>query len=251
MDLSLLLRFGLLLIRTSTLVVTTPVLGGSYAPATLKIGLSVLLTLVLVPVVPVPASLAAASLPLVAAREFLIGFALALSIRVLVSAAELGGYLVGFQLGFSYAGIIDPQSGVRNNIVAAIYAGLTTLTLVGINAHHALIRALAGSYEAMPLGAGSLNASMAGTVAAMLGAIFHVGLQLAAPVVLVLCLVEVLLGIVTRAAPALNLMVVGAPVRLLVGLAALVAGIQVVPGITADLVHYGLELAVRLAGSIR
>jgi len=132
-----------------------------------------------------------------------------------------------------------------------MYAGLTTLTLVGINAHHALIRALAGSYEAMPLGAGSLNASMAGTIAAMLGAIFRVGLQLAAPVVLVLCLVEVLLGIITRAAPALNLMVVGAPIRLLVGLAALVAGIQVVPGLTADLVHYGLELAVRLAGAVR
>jgi len=95
MDLSLLLRFGLLLIRTSTLVVTSPVLGGTYAPPTFKIGLSVLLTLVLVPVVPVPESLAAASMPLVAAREFLIGFALALSIRVLVSAAELGGYLVG------------------------------------------------------------------------------------------------------------------------------------------------------------
>ena len=59
-----------------------------------------------------------ASLLLIAAREFLVGFALALAVRVLLAAAELGGYLVGFQIGFSYAGIVDPQSGVRNNVLA-------------------------------------------------------------------------------------------------------------------------------------
>jgi flagellar biosynthetic protein FliR len=246
-----LVAFGLLLIRTGTLVATTPILGSSYAPAPIKIGLSVLLTIVLVPVVAVPATLSGGSLVLVAAREFAVGAALAMSIRVLVAAAEMGGYLIGFQLGFSYAGIVDPQSGVRNNVLAALYASLTVLMLVVVNAHHTIIRALAESYEAIPIGAGALQGHMGATVAAMLGVVFSVGLQLAAPVIIVLCFIEILLGIVTRAAPALNLMVLGAPVRLLVGLGALVAAIGIVPGLMVSFLHRVLELAVRLAMALR
>ncbi len=251
MPFGVLVAFGLLLIRTGTLVVTTPILGGSFAPAPVKIGLSVLLTIVLVPVVAVPSSLAGGSLVLVAAREFAIGAALAMSIRVLVAAAEMGGYLIGFQLGFSYAAIVDPQSGVRNNVLAALYASVTVLMLVLVNAHHVIIRALAQSYDAIPIGTGALHSNVGATVATMLGVIFYVGLQLASPVIIVLCLVEVLLGVITRAAPALNLMVLGAPVRLLVGLGALVAAIGIVPGLMLPLLHKVLELAVRLAMALR
>jgi flagellar biosynthetic protein FliR len=163
----------------------------------------------------------------------------------------MGGYLIGFQLGFSYAGIVDPQSGVRNNVLAALYASLTVLMLVIVNAHHVIIRALAQSYDALPIGTGALQSNVGVTVATMLGVVFYVGLQLAAPVIIVLCLVEVLLGVITRAAPALNLMVLGAPVRLLVGLGALVAAVGIVPGLMVPLVHKVLELAVRLAMALR
>jgi flagellar biosynthetic protein FliR len=251
MDVPALVLLGLLLVRVSTLVVTTPILGGSFAPPTVKIGLSLILVLVISPVVPVPAAITAGSLPLVAAREFLVGFALALSVRVMLAAAELGGYLVGFQLGFSYAGIVDPQSGVRNNVLASLYSSITALALIGTNAHHMVIRALVQSYEFIPLGPGAVHESIVGTITRMLGMIFYVGAQLAAPVTIVLVVVEVMLGIVSRAAPSLNLLAVGAPVRLILGLLTLVAAVQVVPNTMIPLVRRALEAAVQLAAGLR
>ena len=187
-------------------------------------------------------------MPLVAAREFLIGFALALSIRVLVSAAELGGYLVGFQLGFSYAGIIDPQSGVRNNVLAVAYGLITLLTIFVANLHHEVIRLMAATYVAVPVTpSGSVDPSMVSTVMKLFGTVFTLGAQFAAPVVLVLLLVEVVMGVVTRAAPSLNLMVIGAPIRLLVGLFSLSIAVQVVPSLINRTAGWSLELAAQLA----
>jgi flagellar biosynthetic protein FliR len=251
MDLAPVIHFALLLVRISTLVATTPILGGSFAPPTVKIGLAVLLTLVLLPVVSIPASLTGGTLVIIVVREFAIGFALALGIRALIAAAELGGYLIGFQLGFSYAGIVDPQSGVRNNLLAALYASLTVMTLVTINAHHAIIRALVVSYQALPLGTGALHASVVGAITALLGMIFYVGIQVALPVVLVLCIVELVLGIISRATPSLNLMVVGAPARLLIGLATLITTIQILPSLVGPLSQRAVELAMRLAAGLR
>jgi flagellar biosynthetic protein FliR len=251
MDFQALVQLGLLLVRISTLVATTPILGGSFAPPMVKVGLSLLLVLVVAPVVPVPAAITAASLPIVALHELLVGFALALSVRTMLAAAELGGYLVGFQLGFSYAGIVDPQSGVRNNVLASLYSSITALALIGTNAHHVLIRALVRSYEHIPLGAGGVHESIAGTVTRMLGVIFYVGAQLAAPVTIVLVVVEVMLGVVTRAAPSLNLMAIGAPLRLLLGLLTLIVAVQVLPATMIPLIGRAIELGVQLAAGLR
>ena len=80
----------------------------------------------------------------------------------------------------------------------------------------------------------------------MLGLVFVTGTRLAAPVVTALLLVEIVMGLVARAAPSLNLLIVGTPLRLLVGMLALSAGIQVVPGVIAGATTPALEAAVRL-----
>ena len=92
--------------------------------------------------------LGAAGLPVVVAREMAIGLALALAIRALVAGAELAGHLAGFQMGFSYAAIVDPQSGVRNNVLVALYGNIWRCSrFSAINGHHAFLRALRDSYD--------------------------------------------------------------------------------------------------------
>ncbi len=80
----------------------------------------------------------------------MIGLALGLSVRLVLGGAEMAGQLAGFQLGFSYASLVDPQSGARNSVMSALYGTLTLFILLAIDAHHELLRALAASYEAMP-----------------------------------------------------------------------------------------------------
>jgi flagellar biosynthetic protein FliR len=239
-------KFGLVLVRPGMLVSTTPVFGGIHVPVPVRIALGIMLSLTIAPVVPPPQSVGTLGLVAVIGGEALIGIALGLGVRILVGAAELAGHLAGFQIGFSHASIVDPQSGVRNNVVAALYANLAMVTFLGINGHHAVIRALAGSYEALPIGAAGVSGPLAPLVAHMLGLVFVTGTRLAAPVVTALLLVEIVMGLVARAAPSLNLFIVGTPLRLLAGMLALAAGIQVVPGVIAGATTPALESAVRL-----
>src|SRR5690606_35989532 len=158
---------------------------------TVKAGLTCLFAILLLPLVPLPLIETPAARGLVLVHEAIVGMAIGFSIRIVLAAAELGGYLAGFQLGFAYAGIVVPQSGVRNNMLAVLYGLLALLALLGANVHHQLIRLLLASYEAVPMAAfAEANGSLAETVARTLGHILTVGMQLAAPVVLVLLLVE-------------------------------------------------------------
>ena len=242
---------GVLVVRPGFLVATAPPFGGLYTSVPVKVGLSVLLGVTMVPLVHLPSPLGTGALVLVMAREAGIGLALALAVRILMAAAELGGYLAGFQLGFSYAATVDPQTGARNNVVASLYSSLTLLTFLGLNGHHALLQALARSYDVLPIGFGHVNASMAHSLAGMLGFMFVLGMQVAAPVVMVLLIVELAVGLISRGAPALNLMVIGFPIRLVAGLAVLAATIGVVPAVVDRVIVPALELAMRLAQALR
>jgi len=244
-------RFGLLLVRPGMLIMTAPVFGGTFAPMQVRLGLTVLLALTLAPIVPVPPVTVPLALGLVVVRELAIGLAMALGLRALVAGAEVAGHLSGNQLGLSYGSIVDPQSGVRNNMLAALYANLALLTFFLINGHHALIRSLAGSYASMPIGPGGVDASIVRTVMQMLGLVFILGVRLAAPLVLVLLVVELALGLIVRAAPAMNVMVVGTPLRLLVGLAVVAAVVPYIPSVITRFSTLAAELGMQAARAFR
>jgi flagellar biosynthetic protein FliR len=165
---------------------------------------------------------------LVVAREAAIGLALGLALKALIGAVELAGHLAGFQLGLSYSAIVDPQSGVRNNLVAVLYVNVALVTFLLVNGHHAFLRALIASYQQLPVGAGAIAGTLGNSVAELLGLVFAIGTRLAAPLVLVLVVVEVAMAMAARTAPSFNLMVIGAPLRLLVGLILLALTVPVV-----------------------
>lgn len=244
-------RFGLLLVRPGLLVMSVPLFGSVFAPMLLRVGLLVILATMTLPVVAVPDVLGPAGITAVVAREALIGLAIAMGIRTLIAGAEFGGHLASFQIGFGYASLVDPQTGVRNNLLSSFYSLLAMVVMFGIDAHHDIVRALVLSYEILPLGTGGIDGSMAVLVGQMLGAVFVVGVQLASPVVIVLVVVELALGLLSRAAPMLNLMAQGFPVRLLVGLLALAATVRVIPGLVTGLVPAAIQLGARLAVMLR
>jgi flagellar biosynthetic protein FliR len=225
--------------------------GGTYAPPIVKIGLAAVVGMSLIPFVPVPETAGTVGLAAVIAHEALIGLSLGFATRVLVAGAEFAGHLAGFQLGFSYANLVDPQSGVRNGMLSALYGLLAIVVFFGIEAHHDVLRALVRSFEALPVGSGGLAGGMHLVVTRMLGLVFVLGAQLAAPIVIVLLIVELALGLLARAAPTLNLMAQGFPIRLLVGLLALAAVVRIVPGVVQDAIPRALELGTRLAAVFR
>jgi flagellar biosynthetic protein FliR len=242
---------ALLLVRPGMLVLATPFLGAVNAPPQVRVGLTVLVAVILASTVSVPATVPAGGLPLVILREMAIGLALALAVRVLIFAAEFTGHFTGYQIGLSLGSLIDPATGVRNNILAILYAQLATVIVLVTNAHHAMLRALADSYTALPIGLGGIGATLGESVSRMLGLVFVLGFRLAMPIVVVLLLVELALGLTARVAPSLNVIVAGAPVRLVVGLLVVAASLSMLPGLITRYVPTVLDLGSDLAGAFR
>jgi flagellar biosynthesis protein FliR len=250
-DLSPLLAIGLLMVRPGTLILGAPSFGGMYAPAQVKVALTLFIGVALMPFAAVPQADSTVSLVLIVGREMAIGLALGLAINAMVAAAEMAGHLAGFQMGLSYSAIIDPASGVRNNVVSSLYGMLLTIVFLVTNAHHGFLRALGQSYEAMPIGAGHIGASLPQSIMALLGLVFTFGLRVAAPIVAVLVITELGLGLISRAAPSLHLSMFSAPLKLLVGLVLLGAIAPAVVTVFSGSLGSVLQLGVRFAEVFR
>jgi flagellar biosynthesis protein FliR len=251
MDLSTVVRFALLLVRPGMIVMVAPALGGTFAPMHIKVALTVLLAVALAPSVAVPMAANDVSLTLLVAREVVIGLSIAIAVRALIGAAELAGHLSGFQIGFSYAATVDPVSGVRNTVITSLYGLLALLAFYAINGHHEMLRALALSYTRLPIGAGNIDTSLLAAVRQILGLVFTVGARLAAPIIVVLLIVELAIGLISRSAPSLSFMVVGYPLRLIVGLTVLAVMIGIVPEVIASLLSRTIGLGLDLAAAFK
>jgi flagellar biosynthetic protein FliR len=244
-------RFALLLVRPGMIVMMTPFFGGTYAPAKIRAGATIIFALILTPVVPAPTGIELTGLTVVVLREILIGLALAFGVRALIAGADFAGHLMGYQIGLSYGSLVDPQSGVRNTVLATLYSSLATVIAFAIGAHHAIVRAMTASYQALPIGFGGVDPDLVSAVSRLLGVVFVLGLRIAAPVVVVLLLTEALLGLMARVAPSFNVLAIGAPGRLVVGLLVIAATIVTLPPLVSRFAPATLEMAIDLARTLR
>jgi flagellar biosynthesis protein FliR len=251
MDLTPIVRLGLLLVRPAMVIQLAPGLGGKHIPPMAKIGITVLLAVGLLPSVTVPAGAGEVNLTMVIAREMAIGMALGFVVQALIAGVEFAGQMSGNQIGFSYGATIDPQKGVRNPLLATLYGMLATLAFLAVNGHHAMLRALAASYQALPIGPGHVNGSLVSSVREVLGMVFMIGIRLAAPIVVVLLIVELAVGLISRAAPTLSYQIIGYPIRIIVGLFVIAALIWTIPGVTTSLIPNVVIAATRAAAAFR
>ena len=249
-ELPVLARLAVLLVRPGVVVALAPTFG-LFTPPRVKIGLTVILALGLMPSVVVPPAVDVSVLAAFIAREVVIGLALALAVRALVGGVELAGHLSGQQMGLTYASTIDPSSGARHTVVTTLFNMLAVLTLFAIDGHHTILRALAASYNGLPIGNGGVSDSLLTSVRDTFALVFVTGVRLSAPIVVVLLIVEVVIGFVSRVTPALSFMVIGYPVRMIVGLFVLGLVVATLPGVVTGLSDRTIRLALETAGAFR
>jgi flagellar biosynthetic protein FliR len=246
MDFAAITRFGMLLVRPGALLMVGPGLGGQQVPMQARVALTALLALALAPSVEIPQGPGIGLVGTVL-REIAIGLALGLAARAVIAGAELAGHICSQQIGFSYAATIDPEGGARNTVLASLYGLLATYTWMMIGGHHMLVRALDASYAGLPIGGGGLDSSLLASIRDVLAIVFVTGLRLAAPVIAVLLLLEVALGLISRAAPAFNFFVIGYPVRLVVGLIVVALTIANLPGVVRSLAERAITAGFAMA----
>lgn len=215
--------FIIVLLRSGIAVSMLPLFGSSNAPAVFKIGLAVTISMVITPVVPV--SVTQAEVPGLVFREVVLGAAIGGAARSLFYAVEMAGQIASNAMGLSIATVFNPEMG-QSTEVARLYGLVALLIFLASDGHHDLLALFVRSYEALPPGTADLG-SIASNVLTSGAKLFGIALTLAAPVVVMMILVNLLLGFLAKAAPQMNVFFVGYPVYLFVGVLVMFLGMPI------------------------
>lgn len=210
----------LVFIRIGAILIMAPLFGSRNVPFQLKAGLSLVLAMVIFPVAGFQEVYLTGIPSLVTAMvgEVLIGVIIGFTARLIFSAVQLAGQLIGFQMGFGIVNVIDPQTSTQFSIVAQFQNIMTLLIFLALDAHYWFILAISSSFELIPpLGFCFTNSLMEAIVSLSCN-MFVVAAKVAAPVIAVLLFTSVALGLIARTVPQMNIFIVGFPIKIAVGL---------------------------------
>lgn len=220
------IAFGLILLRMSGFVFTAAILNSNSISAPLKILLSLVLTMTVFNTVATSSVLVGLneiddSIITLAAKEIFIGISLGFATRVFFFAIGMAGELISISMGLGQAQIFNPMMGSMGNAMEQFFVALATLLYLGLNGHHFMIEGLTASFQTVQLTTASLKSLGFLEVAKYAQEFFIYGIKIAAPVMISMVVVQVGVGILSRAVPQINVLMTAAPVTVLLGFAIL------------------------------
>jgi flagellar biosynthesis protein FliR len=218
--------------RVAGFVSAIPVLFSNQAPVMVKTGLAVMISLVLFPImspfipqVPFQPS----SFFFLIINETLVGLIIGLMVRLIFTAVEFGGTVIGYQMGFAAANVFDPQNQRQTSLISQFQNVFAILIFLALNVHHIFIRAAVQSYSLLPPGKLDLSNKAIPYLIELSSNMFSLSLQFSAPVLAILLLSGLILGILSRTFPQLNVFLLSFPLNI---------GISfIVIGLTFDVVY--------------
>jgi flagellar biosynthetic protein FliR len=235
-------------LRVGGFVLAAPIAGESVIPSFVKIIMSLALTALMATLVQVPAGLSIFSGAgvLAAVQEVLIGVAIGMMVSLAFEALMFAGQTISLSMGLGFATLVDPQRGAGTPVLGRSFLIFGTLTYLAINGHLVLLGTLAESFRTLPIGAAHLGQDLLLSVVVWGACVFQSGLLIALPAVIALVIVNLALGVVTRAAPQLNLFGVGFTITLLSGFFVLIVGIDGMMTGISNLIDSALAAAMNL-----
>jgi flagellar biosynthetic protein FliR len=211
----------LILLRVSIILFMFPIFGGMMVPKPVKAGLALMITIVLFPIVRpdprlFPESLVG-SINLILS-ELVLGLIIGLTVRLFFAAIQLGGQLIGFQMGFAIANVLDPESGTQGSILAQLGYWVALLCFLILDGHHVLLETLANSFSIIKMGSLGISAGIFDRISELSGDMFAMAIKIGAPAIAALLLTSAAFGIIAKVVPQVNILIVAFPIKIVVGL---------------------------------
>lgn len=202
--------------RILAAISVAPLFGHANIPATVKLGLGLLLAVAVAPALPALPEVSPFSGDglLILVQQVLIGLAIGFSMKLAFAGIELAGELAALTMGLSFASFYDPNSQSQATSVSQWFGWLALMIFVSSNLHLALLASLTESFSTLPVAALPVGTGVFKMVASLGGKIFAIGLQLSLPIIAALLVTNLALGLLTKAAPQLNLFGIGFPVTI-------------------------------------
>jgi flagellar biosynthetic protein FliR len=213
-------------VRIGACLMVAPMFGARFVPTRSRVVLAAALTALVAPLVPATgiAPFSPAGF-VVVVQQMLVGVALGFALQVVFDSLGLAGQLLANSMGLSFAFNVDPLRGSSTAALGQLYVILATLTFLALNGHIALIEVLVNGFTTLPIGTEGLGSEQLWAMVLWGGQLFAGAISIALPGVTALLIVNLAFGVVSRAAPSLNLFAVGFPISLVVGLLVVLAGI--------------------------
>lgn len=233
------------MVRVGAAFVAAPVLGNVSVPVQVRVvlaGAVGVLVLGMHDVTPPPQVFAVATFLAIAA-EALVGLALGFILQIAFAAPLIAGEVIGGSMGIGFANMVDPNTGRSSPAIGQFLSILLTLLFLSVDGHLVLVDTVARSYTALPPGAAWLAPAQLRDIALFGGYAFFAGLLLALPVGFLLLCLNLVVGMISRSAPALNLFSIGLPASLAVGVIAMAAAFPAMGDYMLVVVREGLEAA--------
>jgi flagellar biosynthetic protein FliR len=161
----------------------------------------------------------------VTAQQLIIGIALGFMLQLVFDGLALAGQLLANGMGLGFAFNLDPLRGVSTPALGQLYVVLGTLTFLALDGHLALLQVLIDSFHGLPVGPEGFEPARLRALADWGTQLFAGALRIALPGITALLVINLAFGVISRAAPALNLFAVGLPVTLVVGIAVVLFGL--------------------------
>lgn len=240
-----------MMIRPGAAFVAAPIFGAAAVPLQIRIILSLAIGMAALNSVPLtlpPSGVASVAGVAMIFGEVLAGLALGFALQLGYASAFIAGELIANAMGLGFSTMVDPMTGQSTPVVGQFLSIISTFLLLSMDGHLMLIRFVIGSYQALPPGSGLMPANAFQAIAAFGGNMLAAGVTIALPVAFTIILVQLVMGVLARTAPSLNLFSVGMPATLLAGIVLLAIGAPVISEGIADALRGSLELAQELAG---
>jgi flagellar biosynthesis protein FliR len=236
-------------VRIGSCLMVAPMFGARFVPTRSRVVLAAALTALVAPLMP-DAGIAPFSPAgfVVVVQQLLIGVALGFALQVVFDSLGLAGQLLANSMGLSFAFNVDPLRGSSTAALGQLYIILATLTFLALGGHLALIEVLVNGFTTLPIGTEGLGSEKLWGLVLWGGQLFTGAISIALPGVTALLIVNLAFGVVSRAAPSLNLFAVGFPISLVVGLLVVLAGIGPLSEGVAQLLSQGFEFLRALTG---
>jgi flagellar biosynthetic protein FliR len=218
--------FLLCLARVISLIAAIPAFAGIQMSGQIKIGLAVMTSLLLFPAMAPytpKESLSLTELGLLVVNEVLLGTLIGLASQMVFAAASFGGTVIGYQMGFAAANIFDPQTTQQLSLMSQFVNILTLLIFLALDVHHYFFRAIVESYVLLPPGPLDFSHGVVQELMRLASQMFALGVKLSAPVLALLLLANLVLGILARVFPQLNVFMLSFPLN--IGIAFVVMGL--------------------------
>jgi flagellar biosynthetic protein FliR len=235
------------MVRIGATFIAAPVFSAVSVPVTARIALSGAIGVLVVNVAHIqpPAEIFSMTTILMVAAEALTGLALGFVLQIAFSAPLVASEIIGMGMGLGFAAAVDPTSGHPTPALGQFLSILLTLMFLAVDGHLVLVDLVIRSYEVMPPGAWISPQRLLG-IAMFGGYAFLAGLLLALPVGFLLLCLNIIVGMLSRAAPALNLFAVGLPASLAMGVVALLLALPVMGDYLLVIIREALDAAPRL-----